>query len=224
MRIISVNVGVAVTAEWAGRLGRTAIDKQPAGRRVPVRLDGLAGDERADRAHHGSSDQAVYAYAREDYDWWRERLGRELRDGLFAENLTTAGLDVNGAVLGERWRIGGVLLEVTRPRVPCVVFRNWMDEPGWVRRFTEAGRPGAYLRVVETGDVGAGDEVRIVARPEHGVTVSDWFQARHGDGDALRRMLTVPGHDPHWDELAARSLGEPVRSAGQDEPAAAPAG
>ncbi|QYC39755.1 6-N-hydroxylaminopurine resistance protein [Nonomuraea coxensis DSM 45129] len=224
MRIISVNVGVAIAAEWAGRLRRTAIDKQPAGDRVPVRPEGLAGDERADLKHHGSSDQAVYAYAREDYDWWQERLGRDLRNGRFGENLTTSGVDVNGAVIGERWRIGGTLLEVTGPRTPCVVFRNWMDEPGWVKRFTEAGRPGAYLRVVETGDVGAGDDVRIVARPEHGVTVSDWFLARHGDEDALRRVLTLPGHDPRRDERVARSPREPVRSAGQDEPAAAPAG
>ncbi|TMR18562.1 MOSC domain-containing protein [Nonomuraea turkmeniaca] len=195
MRILSVNVGTTVEAEWAGKLGRTAIDKHAVTDRVEVLANGLAGDERADKKHHGSPGHAVYAYAREDYDWWEAELGRELRDGRFGENLTTAGLDVNGAVIGERWRVGSAVLEVTGPRVPCVVFRNWMDEPGWVKRFTGAARPGAYLRVAELGELGAGDEVEIVSRPGIGVTVADWFRARHGDKDVLRRILAVPGHD-----------------------------
>ncbi|HEX4815258.1 MAG TPA: MOSC domain-containing protein [Nonomuraea sp.] len=207
MRILSVNVGKSFDAGWAGKLGRTAIDKRPVGHRVAVHPNGLAGDERADREHHGSPDHAVYAYAREDYVWWEAQLGRELREGRFGENLTTAGLDVNGALVGERWRVGGAVLEVTGPRVPCVVFRNWMDEPGWVKRFTAAARPGAYLRVVETGELGAGDEVQLVARPDAGVTVADWFRARHGDADALGRILAVPGHDPQWDEVAKKVAG-----------------
>ncbi|MCK2219899.1 MOSC domain-containing protein [Actinomadura sp. ATCC 31491] len=221
MRILSVNMGRSVAAEWAGQLGRTAIDKRPVQHRVPVGVNGLSGDERADQKHHGSFEQAVYAYAREDYDWWEDQLGRELRDGRFGENLTTLGLDVNGAFIGERWRIGSAVLEVTGPRVPCVVFRNWMDEPGWVKRFTEAARPGAYLRVIEIGELGAGDEVAIVARPEQGVTVADWFRARHGNEDALRRILAVPGHDARWDEMAERVLvaGPP---SGTDEQAVTP--
>ncbi|MBF8192292.1 MOSC domain-containing protein [Nonomuraea sp. K274] len=206
MRIISVNVGRPVEADWAGQLGWTAIDKQAVTSRVAVHENGLAGDERADKEHHGSLEHAVYAYAREDYDWWVVELGRKLRSGRFGENLTTSGLDVNGAVIGERWRIGDAVLEVRGPRVPCVVFRNWMDEPGWVKRFTAAGRPGAYLSVVELGELGAGDEVEVVSRPEAGVTVADWFRARHGDKDALRRVLAVPGHDSRWDEMAERLL------------------
>lgn len=132
MRILSVNVGTTVEAEWAGKMGRTAIDKQAVTHRVEVLANGLSGDERADKEHHGSPDHAVYSYAREDYDWWEAELGREVRDGRFGENLTTYGLDVNEAVIGERWRVGSAVLEVTGPRVPCVVFRNWMDEPGWV--------------------------------------------------------------------------------------------
>ncbi|MFD2354622.1 MOSC domain-containing protein [Nonomuraea ferruginea] len=132
--------------------------------RVAVLANGLAGDERADKPSHGSPGQAVYAYAREDYDWWERELGRELRDGRFGENLTTSGLDVNGALIGERWRIGSTLLEVAAPRVPCVVFRNWLDEPRWVKRFTEAARPGAYLRVLELGELGVGDEVEVLHR------------------------------------------------------------
>ncbi|WP_188196467.1 MOSC domain-containing protein [Nonomuraea sp. SYSU D8015] len=212
MRILSVNVGKTVVAEWAGKMGRTAIDKQAVTHRVEVHANGLAGDERADKENHGAPDHAVYSYAREDYEWWEGELGEGLRNGRFGENLTTSGVDVNGAMIGERWRVGSAVLEVTGPRTPCVVFRNWMDRPGWVKRFTGAARPGAYLRVVELGELGAGDEVEIVSRPEAGVTVADWFRARHGDRDALRRILAVPGHDRRWDEMAEKVLG--VEAAG----------
>ncbi|TDD46092.1 MOSC domain-containing protein [Nonomuraea terrae] len=206
MRILSVNVGKSFEADWAGKLGRTAIDKRPVTHRVEVTGHGLAGDERADKKHHGSPDHAVYSYAREDYDWWASELGRPLRAGQFGENLTTSGVDLDGALLGERWRVGTALLEVTGPRIPCVVFRNWMDEPGWLKRFTAAGRTGAYLRVVEPGLLGQGDEVEIVFRPELGATVTDAFRARHGDKNAMQRILTIPDHDPKWDALAARTL------------------
>lgn len=205
MRVISVNVGTAVDAEWAGKLKRTAIDKSAVTGRVEVRDNGLAGDERADMANHGSPDQAVYAYAREDYDWWEGELGRDLPDGRFGENLTTSGLDVNGAMLGERWRVGTALLEVTGPRTPCVVFRNWLGEPGWLKRFTQAGRPGAYLRVVERGHLGVGDPVEVVSRPES-VTVAESFRAYHGDKELMRRILAFPGHTSTWDRAAERVL------------------
>jgi MOSC domain-containing protein YiiM len=207
MRILSVNVGRAVPTEWAGNAGRTAIDKRHVPERVAVGPAGLAGDEHGDTEHHGSAEQAVYAYAREDYDWWQERLGRELRSGLFGENLTTAGVDVNGAMLGERWRAGTALLEVTSPRVPCATFRAWMDEKGWVKRFTEAGRVGAYLRVVEPGDVGAGDPLELVFRPHDSVTVTESLRAYHGDKELMRRLLAYPGHAPKWDRVGERVLG-----------------
>ncbi|MDI9579415.1 MAG: MOSC domain-containing protein [Thermobispora sp.] len=207
MRIRSVNVGRAVDAEWAGRLKRTAIDKRPVAGRVSVGGNGLVGDERADVTHHGHPDQAVYAYAREDYDWWESQLGRELRDGLFGENLTTVGVDVTGALLGERWRVGTAVLEVTGPRTPCAVFRNWMGEPGWVKRFTEAGRPGAYFRVIETGELGAGDEIEVLERPWPSVTIGEAFAAYHGDKELMRRVLAVPGLGEKWDRIAARVLG-----------------
>ncbi|MER6173918.1 MOSC domain-containing protein [Streptosporangium sp. NPDC001681] len=207
MHIVSVNVGRAVDAEWAGRLKRTAIDKTPVDGRVGASESGLAQDERADLEHHGSSDQALYAYAREDYDWWQAELGRELRDGMFGENLTTAGLDVNGAKIGERWRMGTVLAEVTGPRVPCSVFRSWIGEQGWLKSFTRAGRVGAYLRVVEPGELGRGDTVEIVSRPEGSVTVTESFRAYHGDRDLLRRLLAHPGHPERWNRVAERVLG-----------------
>ncbi|MEU0517436.1 MOSC domain-containing protein [Streptosporangium sp. NPDC006007] len=207
MRVITVNVGLVVDAAWAGKLNRTAIDKSAVDGRVRVEDNGLAGDERGDQVNHGSSDQAVYSYAREDYDWWQEELGRELRDGQFGENLTTEGIDVNGAMLGERWRIGTALLEVTRPRVPCVVFRNWMGEQGWMKRFTQVGRVGAYLRVIERGELGRGDTIEIVARPDNSVTVTEAFRAYHGDKELMRRLLASPSRSARWEKVAERVLG-----------------
>jgi len=208
MRILSVNVGRAVDADWAGNLRRTAIDKRKVEGRVAVRENGLAGDERADVANHGHPDQAVYAYAREDYDWWEPIMGRDLRDGQFGENLTTSGADVTGAVLGERWRVGTAVLEVTAPRVPCVVFRNWLDERGWVKRFTEANRTGAYFRVVEQGELGVGDEIEVLYRPSNGVTIAESFRAYHGDRDLMLQILDLPGHSEKWDRVGERVLGD----------------
>lgn len=162
-----------------GSVGVTAIDKRPVEGRVKVRPLGLYADLQANRADHGGYDQAVYAYAQEDADHWAPELGREVVPGLFGENLRTRGIDVNGAVIGERWRVGTALLEVTQPRTPCQTFGRRLGEDHWVRRFTQANRTGAYLRVVENGELGAGDTVDVVSRPAHGVTVADWFGASH---------------------------------------------
>ncbi|UPT19673.1 MOSC domain-containing protein [Thermobifida alba] len=197
--VLSVNVGLPVPAEWAGRLKRTAIDKRPVAGRVAVRSLGLAGDAQADTVHHGGRDQAVYAYAREELDLWQERLGRPLRDGMFGENLTTRGVEVSRALVGERWRVGTALLEVTLPRVPCGTFQNWLGERGWVRRFTEEGRTGAYLRVVEEGEVAAGDAVVVEHRPDHGIDLATAFRARRErDVALLRRVAGLPGSAEEW--------------------------
>lgn len=164
----------------AGTVGVTAIDKRPVEGRVKVRPLGLYADIQADRKDHGGPDQAVYAYAQEDADFWSAELDRPVQPGLFGENLRVRGLDVNGAVIGERWRIGSALLEVTQPRVPCQTFARRLGEQRWVRRFTQANRTGAYLRVVENGEIGAGDTVEIVQTPVHGVTIEEWFAARYG--------------------------------------------
>lgn len=205
-RVIAVSVGRARDAEWAGRLKRTAIDKRPVEGRVRVGELGLTGDEQYDRVHHGGVEQAVYVYAREDLDFWAGQIGRELRDGAFGENLTTAGLDVTNACIGERWRIGSVLGELTGPRIPCGVFRNWMGEKGWVKRFAAEARTGVYLRVLETGDIGAGDRVERVHRPDDAPTVAQSVRAYYGDTDHLRRILALPTHGPKWDEHAAALL------------------
>ncbi|MFC9892698.1 MOSC domain-containing protein [Nocardia sp. NPDC127579] len=172
-----------------GRVGRTAIDKRPVDGRVAVRALGLAGDHVADTKHHGGVHQAVYAYARADAERWAAELGRDLPAGWFGENLRIDGLAVSDAVLGERWAIGDTLLEVSAPRVPCAVFQHWAGEAHWVKRFTTQSDTGAYLRVLIEGSIGAGDEVRVVHVPEHGITVRDVFTG--ADLDRLRRLRAV---------------------------------
>ena len=208
-RVASVNVGLPRDEEWAGNLRRTAIDKQPVSGPVEVGLLGLAGDEVADTKHHGGTYKAVYAFAREDLDRWGEALGSPLRDGMFGENLTTTGIDVNEALVGERWRIGTVLLEVVSVRIPCSVFKNWvglhrLDDRQWQKRFTAVGRPGPYLRVLEPGAVAAGDEIVVEHRPAHGVTVSTMFRALTTERHLLPRLVGVDGMDPEAVRAAER--------------------
>ncbi|GMA23558.1 MOSC domain-containing protein [Luteimicrobium album] len=161
-----------------GAVGVTAIDKRPVEGPVHVRRLGLFADLQADRAHHGGEEQAVYAYSQEDADWWAAELGHAVPPGLFGENLRTRGLEASRAVVGERWRVGTALLEVTHERAPCATFARRMGLARWVKRFTDANRVGCYFRVLETGDLQVGDEVVVEHRPEHGVTVADWFAAR----------------------------------------------
>lgn len=195
--VLSVNVGQPREAAWAG-IGRTSIDKQPVAGRVPVSRLGLEGDQVSDTKHHGGVDQAVYVFAREDLDFWADELGMEIRHGLFGENLTLAGIDVNEAEVGERWRIGDLILEVASVRTPCNDFKNWMglcgyDPTAWVKRFAAVGRPGPYLRVLAEGAVAAGDELEVVHRPGHGVTVSTMFRALMTDHALLPELLRVDG-------------------------------
>ncbi len=155
--VISVNLADVRTLVRRGRELQTGIWKLPAAGRVAVHELGLAGDRQVDKRVHGGYDKAVYAYAREDIDWWEGELGRELEDGFFGENLTVRGIDVSEARVGDRWRIGTTLLEVTEPRQPCWKLQAKAGEPLFIKRFAQAGRPGAYLRVVEEGELGAGD-------------------------------------------------------------------
>ena len=182
----SVNVGRPREAAWA-TIGRTSMLKDSVPGPVEVGELGIVGDEVSNRRHHGGPDKAVYAFASEDLDLWAERLGAEIADGQFAENLTTIGIDVNESELGERWRIGEVLLEVASFRTPCNVFKAWMDRSGydaraWVKRFAEEGRPGPYLRVLQPGALAAGDAIEVVHRPGTGVTVSAAFRQAYGLG------------------------------------------
>src|SRR3954447_16370382 len=166
----SVNLGTPRPVEVNGHTVLTAIWKHPVEGRVPVSGVNLRGDDQADRSVHGGPDKAVYAYAAEDEEWWRAQVGRDLGDAPFGENLITRGLPVSEAVIGEHWAVGSALLEVAQPRLPCFKLGLRMGDPRFLRRFADAGRPGAYLRVLAEGDIGASDEIRVVRRPEHGVT------------------------------------------------------
>lgn len=189
--IVSVNVGrVQVTP--GSLLGRTGHDKRAVAGRVRAHALGLDGDEVADVTHHGGIDQAVYAYQREDLDRWESELDRELAPGTFGENLTTVGLDLAGAVIGERWRVGEVTFEVSAPRTPCRTFQNHLGAARWVRRFTADGRPGAYLRVLTEGTVGGGDAIEVLDRPDHGVTIERVYRALLTEHDLLPGVLAAP--------------------------------
>ncbi|GAB7103853.1 MOSC domain-containing protein [Streptomyces phaeofaciens JCM 4814] len=201
MRLLSVNLGRPKSVPYTDNpQGVTGIDKRPA--EGPVRVaapgpkgvagSGLAGDAVCHLRHHGGDDQAVYAVAREDLDDWERELGRTLGNGAFGENLTTAGLDVSGARIGERWRIGPqVVLEVTSGRIPCRTFQEHLGEKGWVRRFTAKAATGAYLRVIEPGEIRAEDAIEIVHVPEHEVTARMEFQATTTHRELLPRLLAA---------------------------------
>jgi MOSC domain-containing protein YiiM len=169
-RVESVNVGEPRPVQVNGHTVLTAIWKSPVDGRVPLRGVNLRGDDQADRTLHGGPDKAVYAYAAEDTDLWEAELGVALGPGAFGENLTTRGVPVSGAVIGERWTVGSALLEVAQPRLPCFKLGLRMGDPGFLKRFADAGRPGAYLRVIREGEIGAADSIEVVSRPAHGVT------------------------------------------------------
>jgi len=213
--VISVNLAVPERST-AKNVGLTGINKRPVDRPVAVRPpgpkttglhSGLVGDQIFDVAHHGGDDQAVYAYAREDYDWWQQQLGRDLPDGVFGENLTTTGVDVNGAVIGEQWRIGdGLVLAPTFGRIPCATFQARMGEPRWIKRFTAENRTGAYLRVVTAGEVEAGDPVEVVDRPSHGVTIAHAFRAWMTAPELLPDLLKADGLPADMREAVEKRL------------------
>jgi MOSC domain-containing protein YiiM len=201
MKLLSVNLGRPKAVPYTDNPeGVTGIDKRPVA--GPVRVaapgpkgvggSGLAGDAVCKREHHGGDEQAVYAVAREDLDAWERELGRKLPNGTFGENLTTEGIDVSGALIGERWRIGSeVVLEVSSGRIPCVTFQGHMGERQWVKRFTRSGGSGAYLRVIEPGEIRAGDPVEIVHRPDHDVTAALLFRAVTTERELQPRLLAA---------------------------------
>jgi MOSC domain-containing protein YiiM len=202
MRIISVNVGAVQEVEWRGEIVSTAIWKQPVDGRVAIRGVNLDGDDQADREVHGGPHKAVYAYAREDYDAWRDRHGVATAPGLFGENLTVEGVDLAHALVGERWQVGSAILEVAQPRLPCFKLGIRMNDPRFPKRFQAEGRMGAYFRIVREGDVGAGDAIAVVLRPEHDVTLARMVEALH-DPVAAASLARVPDLPSFWRRFAA---------------------
>ncbi len=212
MKLLSVNVGRPRPNPWK-EMKLTGIDKQPVDGPVMVTVPrakglgmvGVAGDRVYDVRNHGGPDQAVYAYAREDLDFWAAELGRPLGNGVFGENLTTEDTDINSALIGERWLIGPeVILEACCPRIPCGTFQGWLAQAGWIKRFTQAARPGSYFRVIEPGEIRAGDAVEVVYRPAHDVTVAVAFRALTLEPDLLPRLLDADALPRDLREAARR--------------------
>jgi MOSC domain-containing protein YiiM len=219
--LLSVNIGTATPTDHSD-VPVTGIDKRPVADAIEVRdpgpdrtrVSGLSGDAICDVRHHGGTDQAVYAYAREDLEVWEAELGRPLRSGMFGENLTTQHLDVSGALIGEQWQVGEqCVLQVTSPRIPCRTFAGWLAEKGWEKRFTQRGAPGAYLKVVNPGYVRAGDTITVLRRPHHDVTINFMFRALTTEKRLMPELLAAGDAltDEIREDVAARMAAQQSR-------------
>ena len=214
--VLTVNLARPQTSPDDPRLS-TGIDKRPTDGPVSVFSpgpmqsglgSGLQGDLIGNHKFHGGDDQAVYAYAREDLDAWQRTLERDFDNGAFGENFTTSDIDVTGAKVGERWLVGsdGLVLEVSRPRIPCQTFAKWLEIRGWVKTFTKAAVPGAYLRVITPGTVQAGDSIEVIDRPDHDVTMGLAFRALTLEPDLLPRLLVADVLPDETKRLARRRV------------------
>ncbi len=194
MRIESVNVARAETIEHGGKSMTTGICKRPVDEAVTVTEEGIPGDAILATKHHGGPDQAIYAYSADDYDWWAETTGREYPPGIFGENLTIRDLP-SDLRIGDRLLIGEVVLEATAPRIPCDTLSTRMRDKGFGLAFRRAERPGIYFRVLNEGDIRAGDSVTLVESDSCDVTILDLFRHRYRlqhDAAELRRYLDAP--------------------------------
>jgi MOSC domain-containing protein YiiM len=208
-QVVSVNVGQPRTIEWFGRQVRTAIWKAPVTGPVAVKGVNADGDDQADRRVHGGYDKAIYAYAQEDYEWWSDQLGLPLGPGTFGENLTTSGIDLAEAVVGEQWRVGSTVLEVSEPRSPCFKLGIRMGDADFKDQFDAAERFGTYLRIIEGGEVAAGAEIARLSRPAGPgrLTIGDMVQFDHRPtAEMLGRIAASEEVPERWRSLARRAI------------------
>ncbi|HEX2895931.1 MAG TPA: MOSC domain-containing protein [Marmoricola sp.] len=227
--VVSVNVGLPRPVEFeTTSLPMTGIEKRPVEGPVRITSYGVEGNACGDTAHHGDEFMRVYAYASEDYRWWEAELGRPpgrgLPPGHFAEQVTTEGIDLNAALVGETWRVGTAVLQISHVRIPCRTFKGWMghtghDDTSWVRRFARAGRPGPYFRVLEEGAVAAGDPIVVLDRPDHDVTVATLFRALLTEPALLPRLLVVDGLKD-WVRERARAAADSAETSRHPGPVA----
>jgi len=204
-RILSINItSVLHQGEWTGSEGRTGIDKRSVAGPIGFKDNGVVGDRVIDTNVHGGYDQAVYAYAQEDAQWWEKEIGEEITAGRFGENLTTEGIDVNAALVGEQWKIGSVILEVSQPRIPCRVFAGFWKRATLIKDFTQAGRPGAYLRIIQEGTATAGDSIEVIFKPDHSVSIRDLFSAKSGERAKINEIKVVPQLSHEFKEWAEK--------------------
>jgi len=191
-RVLSINItSVVHQGEWTGSEGRTGIDKRSVTGAIEFKNNGVVGDRVIDTNVHGGYEQAVYAYAREDAQWWEREINEEIPAGRFGENLTTEGIDVNAALIGEQWKIGSVILEVSQPRIPCRVFAGFWKRATLIKDFTQAGRPGTYLRIIQEGTAQAGDAIEVIFKPDHTISISDLFAAKSGERSKINQIKDV---------------------------------
>lgn len=192
-RVLSINItSIVHEGEWTGSEGRTGIDKRSVSGPIEFKNNGVAGDRIIDTNVHGGYDQAVYAYASEDAQWWEKEINEVIPAGRFGENLTTEGIDVNAALVGEKWKIGSVILEVSQPRIPCRVFAGFWKRATLIKDFTQAGCPGTYLRIIQEGTAQAGDAIEVIYKPEHSIRISDLFAAKSGERSKINEIKVVP--------------------------------
>ena len=203
MKVLSINITTTIhEGDWTGSEGRTGIDKRSVSGAVVFAHEQVANDVIVDKQAHGGYDQAVYAYAREDADWWESEIGTSIDNGRFGENLTTLGIDVNAAVIGEQWEIGSVILEVSQPRIPCRVFAGFWQRPSLIKEFMAAGKPGTYLRIIKEGEITAGDSIKVIRVPEHGITIADIYAAKNGERSKVREIAHVHELSTKYQEWA----------------------
>ena len=202
-RVLSINItSVVHQGEWTGSEGRTGIDKRSVTGAIEFKNNGVVGDRVIDTNVHGGYEQAVYAYAREDAQWWEREINEEIPAGRFGENLTTEGIDVNAALIGEQWKIGSVILEVSQPRIPCRVFAGFWQRPTLIKEFMASGKPGTYLRIIQEGHISAGDEIEVVSKPVHNVSIADLYAAKNGERSKVEEIAAVKELSAKYQEWA----------------------
>lgn len=208
MKVISVNVGLPRQVTWKGKIVSTGIFKEPVNDRVMVRSLNLHGDGQADLTVHGGLDKAVYVYPFEHYDYWRGELpDTQLTLGNFGENFTTTGLKEEDVNIGDRFRIGNLTLMVTQPRLPCYKLGIRFGRPDMVKRFMASGRTGFYFRVLQEGEVVAGDTLELVSRDNHNITVADITQLyvrEENNPDLLHRAAQLEALPQSWRDYFQR--------------------
>jgi MOSC domain-containing protein YiiM len=193
--LISVNIGQERILQRNDRVERTGIFKFPTEQAVQVTKLGLEGDVIVSKKHHGGPDQAVYVYGDADYRWWSQELGKEFVPGAFGENLTVSELESASFNIGDYLHLHDVTLQVTAPRIPCGTFAARVDDPGWVKRFRQAERPGLYCRVIKEGLVRAGDPVSMERYAGETISIPEMFRDYYDNDkseETLRRHLNAP--------------------------------
>lgn len=204
--VISIHVGLPTKFEYKGRKAKSAIWKNPVNGKVFARGINLEGDDQADREAHGGFDKAVYAYASEDLTWWTNEIGRVVAPGELGENLTLKDISVNDALIGEQWKVGETILEVSEPRIPCWRLGVKMNDKSFPRKFTKALKPGAYLRIIQEGFLENGDSVEIIERPDHALSVRDVFEIYTHTHEKADRILEVSKMSDAWRRWANETV------------------